>query len=298
MFKNLEIWSTTKCNSRCIMCHAWKKPGYDLEIFKLKKLFQNSEFKTVCNLQVSGGEPTERNDLYEFISVITKNLTSLKKILLATNGTRPEYTINVLKKIRKKTNINFKLAVGLEGRRSVNKKIRGIDSYDLALKTLTLAKKELPDMETMILMTLTSINSNKENLDHLRDLASFTDSSFSYRIVYSNPHHFCNDNSIKPNKKQKENIIEFTEKYYNKNPFLNMQKNYLLKGYVPFKNICKSGLTFANIRANGSVYPCISSKTRIGDFEKGIFNLKHKGGIFDRCNYCCDEACFYPNYNY
>jgi len=77
---NLMIPFTHKCNLNCNFCWLPQKNRKDFSIDYLKKVISNSDFDEV---RISGGEPTQRNDLPELIKFIRKN----KKISgLLTNG--------------------------------------------------------------------------------------------------------------------------------------------------------------------------------------------------------------------
>ena len=77
---NLMIPFTHKCNLNCNFCWLPQKNRKDFSIDYLKKVISNSNYNKI---RISGGEPTVRNGLFDFIRFIKK-----RKIIsgLLTNG--------------------------------------------------------------------------------------------------------------------------------------------------------------------------------------------------------------------
>jgi MoaA/NifB/PqqE/SkfB family radical SAM enzyme len=298
MLKNLEIRVTRKCNSRCLICHLWKTrfAGTEAEASQYEKLFSRAEFREIEEIFISGGEPFVRKDLIQVIETILGVLPKVKRFRLTTNGTYPEKAKELFKKLTNHYRIeDLNLSVSLEGDRKVNKKIRGIDSYDSALSTIKLCRKASPGLYTMILTTLTRFNCNRKSLDHLRKLAIKTGSLFSFRPFYnSQTYHYNYEVPLEISEKQKEIAVNFIKRYGLGEPFLKAQLEYLKTGKMPLMDKCLAGDVFADIRPDGSVYPCFNSTREIGDVERGIYVKKIKNlGRREQCP-CCDEACFFP----
>lgn len=298
MLKSLEIRITFKCNSRCLICHIWKTSPCkkDADLAQYKNLFSHSEFQGVEEIFVSGGEPFCRQDLQKIILGILKLLPKVSRFFLTTNGTFPEKTLQLYQKLNKNKKItDLRLGVSLEGDRKTTKKIRGVDSYNLVLKTLLLCKKNIPRLQIRILATLTRLNCNKKSLDHLLALAQKTDSTFSFRPFYNCD--FCHYNyneNLFLTKKQKILAADFIEKNLSFDPFLAAQAKYLKTGRMPLMDNCLAGKIFADIRQDGLVYPCINSGRQIGNPERGLFVKKINDlGKQEPCP-CCDEGCFHP----
>ncbi len=302
MLKNLTIRITSCCNSRCIICHTWKDQPVkdDLSPAQYKKLFSRPEFKEVEDLFISGGEPFCRPDLEKTIVVILKTLPKVSRLLVTSNGAHPEKTLRLLKKLNKNKKISdLRLAVSIEGDKKINQRIRGINSYLSAIRTLTLCKKNIPRLGTRILMTLTRLNCTKESLGHLLKLAKKTNSTLSFRPFYnSDSYHYNYKKNLAITKKQKLLAIDFINKNLSHDPFLAAEAKYLKTGRMPLMKGCLAGNIFADVRPDGSVYACLNSNRKIGDPERGIFIKKISDlGAQEQCP-CCDEACFFPAYNY
>ena len=56
---------TFVCDARCEMCHNWKRGdrSQDMSIAEIDKAFQSKLWSRIENANISGGEPTTRNDL-------------------------------------------------------------------------------------------------------------------------------------------------------------------------------------------------------------------------------------------
>lgn len=297
MFKYLGIRVTRKCNSHCLICHLWKTKfaGSEAKDFQYKKLLSRPEFREVEDIYISGGEPFCRKDLPQVIDAILTAMPKIKRFLLTTNGTSPDKAQKLFKKLDKNKKIkDLRLAISLEGDRAINKKIRGIDSYDSALLTIKLCRTAVPRLQTRILTTLTRLNCNQKSLSHIKKIAAETGSAFSFRPFYNSVYHYNYEDQLDISAKQKELVINFTKKYCLYDPFLKAQIEYLKIGRMSLMNKCLAGDVFADVRADGSVYPCFNSTREIGNIEKGIYVKKIKNlGRYEQCP-CCDEACFYP----
>ena len=297
MLKYLGIRVTRKCNSRCLICHLWKTKfsGEEAKAPQYKKLFSRPEFQEVEEIYISGGEPFCRKDLPQVIDAILTAMPKINRFLLTTNGTSPEKAQRLFKKLDKNQQLKtLKLAVSLEGDRTINKKIRGINSYNSALLTIKLCRLAVPRLQTMILTTLTRLNCNQKQLNHIRKIAAETGSAFSFRLFYNSVYHYNYEDKLDISDRQKKLVIDFTKKYGLHDPFLKAQIEYLKTGRMPLMNKCLAGDVFADVRADGSVYPCFNSTREIGNIERGIYIKKIKDlGRYEQCP-CCDEACFYP----
>jgi len=227
------------------------------------------------------------------------NMPKVRMFFLSTNGTNPNKIRDLFLRYSKRIKDVY-VCVSIEGDRETHKKVRGIDSYDSAIETIKLCKKANPNIHSIISMTLTSINSNKKNLKHIKKIAEETGSTYSFRKGWKNDtyYHNCTNKKIDVSAKQKSEIVDFMKKYCIADPFMKAQIEYFNNNSMPMMKKCNAGDTFVLIRPDGSVYPCINSSRKIGDLKKGIF-VKSIGdlGKHESCP-CCTECCFYPMLNW
>lgn len=70
-----------RCNSRCIMCNRWqKKVVREIEIEKIREIFNGDLFSEVESVALHGGEPTLRKDLPDICRIIQDACPSLKQV--------------------------------------------------------------------------------------------------------------------------------------------------------------------------------------------------------------------------
>lgn len=282
------------------MCHKWKLSGQASDILadEIAGLLSMPEFSGVTDVQFSGGELTQRNDIIEFITACVSALPSLKKVLLATNGTDRETIYNIFKSVQKiKEDLELKICISLDGDRDTCKEIRGMDCHDQAVDTIGYLSDKLPEVKRLVLMTISAKNANREAMDYVRNVARETGSNFSFRTAYDNEHHKCDVERIGITDEQKDFIMEYSVKYCGEDPFISAQVVYLRTGKMEFTRNCQAGNLFANIRADGGIYPCMNSTRKIGDHKTGVTGAGYTLGEYESCASCCDEACFYPMYN-
>jgi len=284
------------------MCNIWQKgiAEEEMTVDEFKSLFSKKEYSEVEDLSISGGEALLREDILEVIEAITSNMRKLHMFFLCTNGTNPEKARDVIKKMSEKIKDVY-LCVSIEGSREVHESIRGIDSYDQALKTIRICREAAPKIHVSISMTLTSKNCNLKSLMHIKRIAEETHSDFSFREVWVNDTYYKNvEADPRISSKQRALALNFIEKYCMKDPFMRVQAEYFRSGKIPLmgdkKNgvLCNAGSIFTLVRPDGTIYPCINSSRIIGDKNRGIFVKEINDlGTKEQCP-CCTECCVWP----
>ncbi len=95
----LEV--TNRCNIRCPVCFASSEPGpaADPEIGQIEQMLQTiRDHAGICPIQLSGGEPTLRNDLTQIIRLAQK--AGYDHIQLNTNGIRLAQDISYVRALK------------------------------------------------------------------------------------------------------------------------------------------------------------------------------------------------------
>jgi Fe-coproporphyrin III synthase len=112
---DLTIISTFRCNSRCQMCYIWQNPTEPREEITANTLARlPSHFD---NVNISGGEPTLRNDLADLVDVMQPKARIME---ISSNGLNPERLVGIVKKYP-----NTKIRFSIEGDEATNNRIRG-----------------------------------------------------------------------------------------------------------------------------------------------------------------------------
>jgi len=136
-----------RCNSRCIMCHRWKKtPESEITTDKIGEVFSSNLFSRVEEVNIHGGEPTLRTDLPEIFRTIQTSCPRLKRMWLSTNGLNPkriERRVSDILRVVDLDKLNIMaITVSVDGDRETHERIRGVKGgFDQAIETVQLLKK-------------------------------------------------------------------------------------------------------------------------------------------------------------
>jgi MoaA/NifB/PqqE/SkfB family radical SAM enzyme len=169
---------TWVCDARCTMCNNWKwgNRKEDITLEQLDGVMANPFWGSVENLNISGGEPTTRNDLPEMVDLFIKRLPRLRKIGINTTGLTPQRAIPMLTRIVDacdKAGLLISIRVSLDGIGEVHDTVRSVKKgFDKALQTIeamqTLAEKS-PHFQFGLASTIFA--KNLDDAQHIRDWA-------------------------------------------------------------------------------------------------------------------------------
>jgi uncharacterized radical SAM superfamily Fe-S cluster-containing enzyme len=133
---------TKRCNLKCKFCFASsgdQNESFDIELENIKFMY-NSVLKSAgtCNIQLSGGEPTMREDLPDIIR-LGHNL-GFEFIQVNTNGIRIASDMKYVKKL-KEAGLDS-IFLQFDGTNDViYKKLRGVELLNLKIKAIDNCKK-------------------------------------------------------------------------------------------------------------------------------------------------------------
>ena len=292
MVKYATIAITNKCNSKCMMCNIWKTGITQGEISAdaFGQLFARPYFREIIDIGISGGEPVMRADVVSVVQNIVKNLPKLQHIWMNTNGTSPKRIEDFYRGTYGMVP-NEHLCISIEGTRGNNRKVRGIDSYNSAIQTLQICRKQFPNLQVHLSTTITPHNSDISNLKHIMEIADIHGCSHTFRFANTNDDFYQNGGvDLKIPEKDMDKIIEFACKHQDE--FITAQKEFIRTGKIPVMSGCRAGHDFVFVRPDGTMTPCINSP-RILDVPALIPDL----GKQEQCP-CCTECCFYPMLTY
>ena len=133
---------TFVCDARCEMCSNWKHGDRksDMTLDQLERVMDHEFWGAVENLNISGGEPTTRNDLPEMVELFQRHLPRLRKIGINTTGLTPHRAIPMLTRI-----VNFcaekdlliSARVSLDGIGDIHNQVRQVKhGFDKACETI------------------------------------------------------------------------------------------------------------------------------------------------------------------
>jgi MoaA/NifB/PqqE/SkfB family radical SAM enzyme len=133
---------TWVCDARCEMCSNWKfgDRKSDMTLAQLEPVMASSFWHAVENLNISGGEPTTRNDLPEMVEMFQRHLPRLRKIGINTTGLTPHRAIPMLTRIVEfcaEKGLLISIRVSLDGIGDVHERVRHVKrAFDKATQTI------------------------------------------------------------------------------------------------------------------------------------------------------------------
>ncbi|MBA3949665.1 MAG: radical SAM protein [Acidobacteria bacterium] len=185
---------TWVCDARCEMCNNWKwgNRKEDMTVEQVDRIFDNPFWSNVENLNISGGEPTTRNDLPELVELFHRRLPRLRKIGINTTGITHHRAIPMLTRIVEfcaEKGLLLSIRVSLDGIGETHAAVRNVkNAFDKAGTTIaamqaladthanfqfgiaaTIFKQNLDDAENILAWA------REKNLDVVFNMLRFTD---------------------------------------------------------------------------------------------------------------------------
>ena len=191
---------TFVCDARCTMCNNWTRGNRkeDMTLAQIEQVFDHKFWGAVENLNISGGEPTTRNDLPDMVEMFQRKLPRLRKIGINTTGLTPHRAIPMLTRIAKfcaEHELLFSARVSLDGIGDVHNQVRDVKrGFDKASQTIEAMQKlseELSNFQFGIASTIFATNlqdaenilkwCREKNLDVVFNMLRFTDNMLGNR---------------------------------------------------------------------------------------------------------------------
>jgi sulfatase maturation enzyme AslB (radical SAM superfamily) len=122
---------TFVCDARCEMCHNWKRGDRktDMTLAEIETALRSPLWKNIENANVSGGEPTTRNDLVDICRLMLDKFPRLRKLGLNTTGLTPHRAIPMLTEIVELCNergVIFSTRVSIDGVGDMHNQVRQV----------------------------------------------------------------------------------------------------------------------------------------------------------------------------
>jgi MoaA/NifB/PqqE/SkfB family radical SAM enzyme len=133
---------TWVCDARCEMCNNWKHGDRksDMTLEQLEPAVNHPFWGAVENLNISGGEPTTRNDLPEMVELFARHLPRLRKVGINTTGLTPHRAIPMLTRIVKfcaEQDLLVSVRVSLDGIGDIHNQVRHVKrGFEKACETI------------------------------------------------------------------------------------------------------------------------------------------------------------------
>ena len=138
----LILHCTFVCDARCEMCNNWTRGDRksDMTLDEIDRMFDSGLWRNIENANVSGGEPTTRNDLVEMCQIMLDKLPRLRKLGMNTTGLTPHRAIPMLTKIVEATRergVIFSARVSIDGVGQMHNDVRKVTSgFEKANETI------------------------------------------------------------------------------------------------------------------------------------------------------------------
>ena len=308
--KDLFWECTLTCNANCKHCGSnAKAKKYDDELTtdEIKNAFKQIADDMNANeilINVTGGEPLVREDLYEVMEYATNELGF--RWGMTTNGIL--LTDKIIKDL-KRANIET-ISISIDGLEETHNKFRGVpNSY----KTIINNIKKLRDENFLKILQVTTVF-HKENINQIEELYKvMLDLGIdSWRVVSMDPIGRANENNeLLLNGEEIKRLLDFVkskrknkklEVTYGCPGFLGLDyEGEVRKGYF----YCRTGINIASILYNGDLYIC-PNVPRIKELIQGNIRKDNFKDIWDnkykefrkedrtKCKEC--EECKYWDY--
>jgi MoaA/NifB/PqqE/SkfB family radical SAM enzyme len=152
---------TYRCNARCIMCDIWQADkGGELSAQQWAPILQDPLFRSVESVNLTGGEPTLRQDFAELVQVLGQELPALRRITITTNALDPprvSAAVRAAAAVCASRGASFFVGISLDGIGAVHDRMRNIpDAFDRVQETIA----ALRGVRLGVNCTLTSQNLN------------------------------------------------------------------------------------------------------------------------------------------
>jgi MoaA/NifB/PqqE/SkfB family radical SAM enzyme len=195
---------TFVCDARCEMCNNWKRGDRkaDMTLDQVDRAMNHPFWGAVEHLNISGGEPTTRNDLPELTELLIRRLPRTRKVGINTTGLTPHRAIPQLTRIVEfcaSRDLPVSIRVSLDGIGEIHDQVRQVKrGFDKAGETITameaLARKH-DNFQFGIAATIFTTNmqdarniltwSRARNLDIVFNMLRFTDAMLGNRELES-----------------------------------------------------------------------------------------------------------------
>lgn len=285
---------TYRCNSRCLHCSIWSMKSVD----EAPPSFYVNLPETLREINISGGEPFLRDDLFEICETLDHRCRK-PRILINTNGLLPERIERTTKELIR----FFRIAVrvSIDGLERTNDSIRGIEGhFKKAIETLERLKRiGLKDVG----ISFTLAKGNESELLDVYKICVERGLDFTVTTVHSSPIYFGESAEMMPDPTLAVNSLKELAKKMalSTKPKRWFRARYLLElaRFIETKRRsfkCGAGRLFFFLDPSGVAYPCPILPLQFGNLNDAsyeefvLFSERVKNEV-EKCEHGCFMVC-------
>jgi MoaA/NifB/PqqE/SkfB family radical SAM enzyme len=133
---------TFVCDARCEMCSNWERGDRksDMTLAEIDRALSDPLWSKIEIANLSGGEPTTRNDMVEVVRLMLDRLPRLRKFGINTTGLTPHRAIPMVTQVAEmchERGVIFSTRVSVDGVGDMHNQVRKVkNGFDKALKTI------------------------------------------------------------------------------------------------------------------------------------------------------------------
>jgi sulfatase maturation enzyme AslB (radical SAM superfamily) len=279
----LFIVVTKSCDSVCQNCSIWnEKPQNELTLEEYEKIAKNIG-KNLSWLNISGGEPTNREDLIEIIKIFQKHCPYLLIVNFTTNGLRIDRVVKAAQYLNQSNIPIVGINVSIDGPEEIHIKLRGgNNSYQLAIKSLD-ALRKFKNIKVHASMTLFDQNAHlvEETFQNIKkNIKDFSRDEMNLNYSFHSKHFYQNAESNYENLKvniffKSINISVWNFSLFSmmKNIYLKKLQDYIVNRKNPIQ--CSALSSNVYISEHGEIYTCtiwnqLAGKLRESDYDLSL----------------------------
>jgi MoaA/NifB/PqqE/SkfB family radical SAM enzyme len=231
---------TWVCDARCEMCNNWQRGDRksDMTLEQIDRVLSSGLWHKIEIANLSGGEPTTRNDMVEICETMLDRLPRLRKFGINTTGLTPHRAIPMLTRVAElchRRGVIFSTRVSIDGVGEVHNDVRQVKrGFEKANETIramkelqrripfnfgistTIFTKNLSDAENILAWA------RREKLDIVFNMVRFTDPMLGNSDLEA---------TCKPVGREEERMREFFLERVRMDPLLDGQ-NYIYMHYA------------------------------------------------------------------
>jgi sulfatase maturation enzyme AslB (radical SAM superfamily) len=295
------------------MCNIWKIPRDIPELCAQDWLDLLSEdlFSELIELDITGGEPFLRKDLYDFLldvcALKQDHLKSLKSIAITTNGFLTRRILDLCRKILpdlQQVHVDLVMVCAMDAVGELHDRIRNYaDGWHKADHTIQGLKRLRDDFPGLIIGLKTTVL--PLNVTELGRIAGYADSNGLFAIVSPciiTPGRYLNPDRAEHltfSRKDMRAIIRFFEEKSSRWSFHEDRLVRYFKTGV-MKKPCSCGFNYFFIRSTGELFLCPLIKTGLGNVKQTpikrllaseeALRIRRRIGRFPECRRCTEPG--------